>query len=77
MWMEHGEKAIKAMIKEDPGGFVKVAASLVPRELLVRSIGRERVVDPAIARAQVEAMLGDRVVPALGTPETPPEMPTP
>ena len=34
-WAEHGRDAIARMLKQRPGDFVKVVASLVPRELLV------------------------------------------
>lgn len=32
-WREHGRAAIKEMISKNPGDFVKVVASLVPRQL--------------------------------------------
>jgi hypothetical protein len=34
-WAEHGRDAIARMLNQRPGEFVKVVASLVPRELLV------------------------------------------
>jgi hypothetical protein len=34
-WAEHGRDAIARMLNQRPGDFVKVVASLVPRELLV------------------------------------------
>jgi hypothetical protein len=34
-WAEHGRDAIAHMLNQRPGDFVKVVASLVPRELLI------------------------------------------
>ena len=31
-WLEHGAQALETMAENDPGAFVKVAASLMPRE---------------------------------------------
>ena len=31
-WQEHGKQALDTMAENDPGAFVKVAASLMPRE---------------------------------------------
>ena len=35
VWAEEGSNAIKAMAKDRPGDFVRVAAMLVPKELLL------------------------------------------
>ena len=34
-WLEHGPKALDRLAKEDPAAFVKVVASLMPRDLSV------------------------------------------
>jgi hypothetical protein len=50
-WRTHGANAIKVMRVRDPGGYVKVCASLVPRELeVVASKAVAELSDEDIAR---------------------------
>ena len=35
-WTEHGAGALDALIERDPGGFVRVVASLMPKEMIVK-----------------------------------------
>lgn len=35
-WTEHGAAALDALIEQDPGGFVRVVASLMPKEMIVK-----------------------------------------
>jgi hypothetical protein len=57
-WIKDGEKLIDRVIKEDPSTALRVFASLVPREALLRHhMNREKVVDPDVARAEVERLL--------------------
>ena len=59
-WLEHGQALVQRVIKEDPGIALRVFASLVPKELLVRNLGRERLIDPEAARADVKRLLTER-----------------
>lgn len=35
-WEQHGAQALDALIEQDPGGFVRVVASLMPKEMIVK-----------------------------------------
>jgi hypothetical protein len=38
-WKEHGAEVIRSVIESDPATFLKVVASLVPKELLLNTAG--------------------------------------
>jgi hypothetical protein len=52
-WQEHGAQTLERMIREDPGGFVRIVANILPDHLDV-SVKHE------IAR--IERMIVDRVI---------------
>ena len=51
VWQEHGDEALQQMVKERPADFVKVAASLIPRDFHIQQSVEDKpqisfVVDP-------------------------------
>lgn len=59
-WLKHGRKLIARVIKDDPSTALRVFAAMVPRELLVRSMARERVIDPDVARDRLRGLIAQR-----------------
>lgn len=54
-WRDHGYSAIERMYEENPGLYLKIATSLVPRELLLEvSRPMEQLSDAELQRAAVE-----------------------
>jgi hypothetical protein len=49
-WQEHGAKAISIMRREDPAGYCKMMASLVPRELEVTATAVAELADDELDR---------------------------
>ena len=41
VWEEHGEEALQVMVKERPAEFVKVAASLIPKDFHIQQSAAE------------------------------------
>jgi hypothetical protein len=60
-WQKHGAKTLERMVQEDPGGFVRVAANILPDKLEVdvkHSIARIEwvVVEPKVIEHQASEM---------------------
>ena len=49
-WQEHGAKAISIMRREDPAGYCKMMATLVPRELEVTATAVAELADDELDR---------------------------
>lgn len=71
VWQEHGEAALQQMVKERPADFVKVAASLIPKDFHIQQSVLEQpslsvALDPdsALAKRLGKADV-DNGVPAL------------
>lgn len=48
-WLDHGASAIRAMIEDKPGDFVKVVASQMPKEFLVNTGALNEISDEDLA----------------------------
>lgn len=48
-WLDHGSAAIQAMIEDKPGDFVKVVASQMPKEFLVKTDALNEISDEDLA----------------------------
>jgi len=54
-WKAHGQAALSLVAQEDPGTFVKVAASIMPKEteLTMREVAAKDLSDDALAAIAV------------------------
>lgn len=59
-WLKHGERVLEQVAINSPETYLRVMASLVPRELLVRQMSPEKVIDADAARADVQRLLAQR-----------------
>jgi len=78
-WQERGKEAIQRMIDDDPGGFVKVVASQMPKELLLKAESLDDLSDEDILerlellRSFANRAIADRTAPVIDMGEAPGE----
>lgn len=61
VWTAGGKDALERVIKDDPGAFVRVAASLMPKEaeLTLRTIAADQLTDDELASIAAGSSEGD------------------
>jgi len=67
-FQEHGADAIKVVRIEDPGTYLRVCASLMPRELTVETVAADLgddELDNIIERLRTELLIEHKVQPAI------------